>query len=106
MKAKLGFCELLERSAEVLEAQAVSIRESCTYKGRWDGGQIGRNARAECTELRNLAKQLRKSAKYHKPNPLGGPAVIFDACANAIRAGDSIKDAMDDYGLKFKKGAA
>lgn len=101
--SKLGFCELLERSAEVLESHAASIRETCTYRGRWGGGQIGRDAKAECAELRALAKQLRRSAKYHRPNPLGGPAVIFDACANAIRAGESIKSAMDDYGLRFKK---
>jgi hypothetical protein len=104
MTAKLGFCELLERCAEVLEREAAGLRDAHTLRGRWPKGED--SVRADYTEMRDLAKQLRRSAKYHKPNPLGGPAVIFDACANAIRAGDPIKSAMDDYGLKFKKGSA
>jgi hypothetical protein len=101
MIAKLGFVELLESAAELLDCEAECLRDAHTLRGRRPKGE--ESVRADYTELRNLAKQLRRSAKYHKPNPLGGPAVIFDACANAIRAGDSVKSAMDDYGLKFKK---
>jgi hypothetical protein len=104
MKAKLGFCELLERCAEVIDREAAGLRDAHTLRGRWPKGED--SVRADYTEMRDLAKQLRRSAKYHKPNPLGGPAVIFDACANAIRAGDPINRAMADYGLKFKKGPA
>ncbi len=41
-----------------------------------------------------LAKQLRLSAKYHKPNPLGGPARFFDACARVVRAHELFKSLL------------
>lgn len=57
-------------------------------------------------ELCAMAKGLRKAHKYHKPNPLGGPAKMFDAIADRMRAGDSVKECMADYGLKFKRSNA
>ena len=42
-----------------------------------------------------------QSTDYIKQNPLGGPARIFDAVADAIRAGDSIKSAMAQFGLAW-----
>lgn len=53
-----------------------------------------------------MAKGLRKAHKYHKPNPIGGPAKMFDAIADRIRAGDSMNACMADYGLKFKRSTA
>jgi hypothetical protein len=102
MTAKLGFCELLKRAAEVLEQEAQCLRESHTVKGKWRG-EYSKDARADYTELRDLAKALRRASKYAKPNPMGGPAAIFDACADAIRAGEPVKSAMADYGLRFSK---
>jgi hypothetical protein len=55
---------------------------------------------------RAMAKGLRKAHKYHKPNPLCGPAKMFDAIADRMRAGDSVKECMADYGLKFKRSNA
>lgn len=99
---KLGFVELLERSAEVLEREAAGIKTAHTRGRRWDG-EHATEARADHDEMKALAKRLRQSAQYHKPNPLGGPAVVFDSCADAIRAGDPIKSAMANYGLRWAK---
>ncbi len=101
MSAKLGFVELLERAAEVLDAEAAALKEAESRNGRWWGDYA--TAKEAHDEMRGLAKQLRKSAAYHKPNPLGGPARVFDACADSIRAGDSITRAMAEYGLKWAK---
>lgn len=34
---------------------------------------------------------------------IGGPAKMFDAIADRIRAGDSMKSCMADYEMKFKR---
>jgi len=36
--------------------------------------------------------------EYRKSNPLGGPAKVFDAMADAIRAGDDYHDTLARYG--------
>jgi hypothetical protein len=99
----LPFAELLERAAFVIRTQADELRLSHTIAGRWPVGEEG--VRDEFYELAALADRLSKSAKYHRPNPLGGPAVVFDACADSIRAGDSIASAMSDYGLAWNRRA-
>ena len=38
---------------------------------------------------------------YIAKNPLGGPAKVFDAIADCIRAGDSIESVMATYGLAW-----
>lgn len=47
---------------------------------------------------------------YAKANPLGGPAKVFEAAAQRIRAGESLTEVMDDYGLAWtspaKRGAS
>ncbi len=42
-----------------------------------------------------------QSRIYTKQNPLGGPAKIFDAVADSIRAGDSVELAMAQFGLTW-----
>jgi hypothetical protein len=83
----LPFAELLERAAFVIRTHADELRIAHTVGGRWPAGE--EEVRADFDELAALAHQLAKSAMYHRPNPLGGPAVVFDACADSIRAGDS-----------------
>lgn len=100
---KLGYLELLEQSAEVLEQEADRLRKAHTYRGRWSGEHAV--AKEAHDEMKMLAKGLRRAHKYAKPNPFGGPAAIFDACANQIRAGESLKSAMDDFDLRFKSKA-
>lgn len=97
----LPFAELLERAAFVIRTQADELRMAHTVGGRWPAGETA--VREEVDELVALADRLAKSAKYHRPNPLGGPAVVFDACADSIRSGDSIDSAMADYGLEWAK---
>lgn len=97
----LPFAELLERAAFVIQREADELRLSHQVGGRWPAGE--EPIRDECDELVALAAQLAKAAQYHRPNPLGGPAVVFYACADAIRAGDSIESAMQDFGLAWRK---
>ena len=92
----------MERSAELLERSAEEIRISHTVGGRWP--QPDENgAKRDFQELRDMAKGLRKAHKYHKPNCLGGPAKMFAAIADRIRAGEKMKAVMADYYLKFKR---
>ena len=102
MAKEHGLLHLLERSAELLERSAEEIRIAHTVGGRWlRPDEYG--AKRDFQELRDMAKGLRKAHKYHKPNCLGGPAKMFDAIADRIRAGDSMKSCIADYGLKFKR---
>ena len=39
--------------------------------------------------------------KYLRDNPLGGPAKVFEACADAIRSGDNVDFAMASFGLAW-----
>ena len=100
-----GLLHLLQRSAELLELHAEELRAAHTIGGRWPK-EDEYGARRDFNEMRDLAKRLRKAHKYHKPNPLGGPAKMFDAIADRMRAGDSMKECMADYGLKFKRSNA
>lgn len=45
----------------------------------------------------------RVSPEYAKANPLGGPAKVFDAMADRIRAGEDYYDVLDDYGFQLKE---
>lgn len=103
--AKHGLLYLLDRSAELLERRAEEIKIAHTIGGRWCPHDE-HGARRDYKELCAMAKGLRKAHKYHKPNPLGGPAKMFDAIADRMRAGDSMKECMADYGLKFKRSKA
>lgn len=102
MAREHGLLHLLERSAELLERSAEEIRIAHTVGGRWPRNDE-HGARRDHQELRDMAKGLRKAHKYHKPNCLGGPAKMFDAIADRIRAGEKMKSVMADYGLKFKR---
>ncbi len=96
----LPYAELLERAAFVIRRDADELRRSHTIRGRWPDEEA--SVRDEFYELTALADKLAKSAKYFRPNPHGGPAVVFDACADSIRAGDPIDSAMRDYGLTWQ----
>lgn len=93
---------MLERSAELLDQAAEEIQTAHTIDGRWPL-PYDSSAKRDFQELRAIAKGLRKAYKYHKPNCLGGPAKIFDAIADRIRAGEKMKLVMADYDLKFKR---
>ena len=104
-KKERGLLYLLERSAELLELHAEELRAAHTIRGRWPK-EDEHGARRDFDEMCDMAKGLRKAHKYHKPNPLGGPAKMFDSIADRMRAGDSMKECMADYGLKFKRSNA
>ena len=98
-----GLCETLTRAATLLEQDAASLRACHTVRGRWpkDEGEV----RAVYDEQRQVAKTLRAAARYHAANPLGGPAKLFDAVADQIRAGESVDAAMRAFELKWDRGA-
>jgi hypothetical protein len=102
MEKEHGLLHLLERSAELLELSAEEIRIAHTVRGRWSRDDE-HGAKRDFKELRDMAKGLRKAHKYHKPNCLGGPAKMFDAIADRIRAGEKMMAVMADYEMKFKR---
>lgn len=53
-------------------------------------------ARAECERLRTALLGVKS---YREANPLGGPAKVFDAMADCIRAGDSYEAVLKEYGF-------
>ena len=95
----MGLIELLACSAKVLEQEAAALRACHTVRGRWTAEEA--EAQQAYKELRQLAAGLRKAKKYHEPNPLGGPAKIFDAIADSVRAGDDLSAAMAHFGVQW-----
>lgn len=95
--------ETLQHAAMLLEQEAASLRACHTVHGRRPKGEG--SARAAYDEMRATAAQLRKAYRYMAPNFLGGPAKVFDACADAIRAGDPVESAMANFGLAWAPNA-
>lgn len=46
-----------------------------------------------------IIRELTETPEYAAPNPLGGPARIFDAMANLVRAGEGFYAVLADYGF-------
>lgn len=95
---------LLNRAALIIEMDAESLKQCHTVNGRWTKSEAG--PKREWAEMVKTAKELRKAAAYFQAAPLGGQAKVFDACADAIRAGEPMDKAMRLFGLKFVKTAA
>lgn len=49
-------------------------------------------------QTQEAAKALAAQVKYQKANPLGGQAKVFQAMADAIRAGDSYESVLLQFG--------
>ena len=94
-----GLLETLETAAKLLDADAQALKAAHTVGGRWPAED--ELVRVAYEEIRAVAKRLRKARRYMEPNPLGGPAKVFDACADSIRAGDPIEQAMANFGLAW-----
>lgn len=98
----------LIHAAELLDIDAQAEEDSCAIgkrlwtcadcPGRKPGGECP--AKANVTERRAIATVIRAHARYVKANPLGGPAKVFDAIADRIRAGESRAAVLYDYDLK------
>lgn len=95
---KSGMIETLESAAVVIEFAARDIRMEwySSIRKAWASPEDKKRYQVRIA----LAKNLRKIAAYHKPNPLGGPAKIFDAMADRIRAGEKYDFVLADYGFK------
>lgn len=96
-----GLLNTLERAALLLEGEAAAMKECHTLRGRWTGDEMSEVAKAAFDDMTATAKALRAAHKYMRGNPLGGPAKVFDACADSIRAGDPIEQAMANFGLAW-----
>ncbi|TAK45226.1 MAG: hypothetical protein EPO27_10420 [Betaproteobacteria bacterium] len=94
---RIGFVELLLRAAAHVHVNAECLRRSSTCRGKW----FDREDLDLYNEEIALEKHLRRAAAYWKPNPLGGPAKLFETVADYIRAGDPIEDVLRDYGLQY-----
>lgn len=93
--------DTLERAALLLEGEAQALKECHTLRGKWTRDEMSEVAEAAFRDMRATAKALRAAHQYMRSNPLGGPAKVFDACADAIRAGDPIERAMANFGLAW-----
>lgn len=81
----------------MLEAYVEAIKASGEYE-RWH----------YIPEVEDVAQALtsmpeQPATEYEKQNPLGGPAKVFDAMADAIRAGDSYESVLTLYGYAKEK---
>ena len=47
-----------------------------------------------------LRRELFRAARYSRSNPLGGPAKVFDAMADRIRAGENYWTVIRDNGFR------
>ena len=92
--------DTLATAARLLAREAGALRMCHTVRGRW--GADDWQAKADYDEMLDTSKRLMKAHKYMRANPLGGPAKAFDACADAIRAGDDVDRAMTDFGLAWR----
>ena len=95
----MGLIELLGRAAEEIDREAGSLRACHTVRGRWPTDTA--ETRAVYQELRDLAAGLRRAKKYHEPNPLGGPARVFDVIADRVRGGDDLDATMADMSVQW-----
>ncbi len=96
-----GLLDTLERAALLLEGEAAALKECHTLRGKWTRDEMSAVAKAAFDDMAATAKALRAAHKYMQANPLGGPAKVFDACADSIRAGDPIEQAMANFGLAW-----
>ena len=92
--------ETLESAAVVIELAARDIRMQWCYVSKaWASDEDKKRYQVRIA----LAKRLRKIAEYHKPNPLGGPARVFDMMADRIRGGEDYNFILAEYGFKVDK---
>ena len=91
----------LQQAAELIADEAEILKRSSTVGGRWPSDRESRATKAEYERWMDIARNLLKAARYFSPNPLGGPAKMFDAIADCIRAGDPVEDVLRDYGLQY-----
>lgn len=53
-----------------------------------------------------IAQSEQPATDYERRNPLGGPAKLFDAVADMIRAGEPVDAAMAEFGLAWAEQTA
>lgn len=98
---RASLLDTIERAALLLDGEAQALKECHTLRGKWTRDETSEVAKAAFDDMTATAKALRAAHKYMRSNPLGGPAKVFDACADAIRAGDPIEQAMANFGLAW-----
>lgn len=52
--------------------------------------------------LKQLEAQHGAALEYAAQNPLGGPARMFEAIAERLRAGEPYAEVLADYGIEFR----
>jgi hypothetical protein len=82
--------EVMKQALDVLiEINKLSIGEDAVVAlpGEIDGA------------MDNLRAAIEQAEQYQRNNPLGGPAKVFDAMADAIRAGDDYHATLRSFGF-------
>lgn len=92
--------ELLVDAADAIEHNALVLRQTNTIRGRYHRDALGRAAKAQYQIDMQLVRHLRRAERYWARNPLGGPAKVFDAMADCLRAGEPYQDVLRDYGFR------
>lgn len=69
-----------------------------------DAGMIEETLRRLAATLPSETAPSDAAAEYARRNPLGGPAVVFEAMASRVRAGENFYEVLDDYGFSVQHG--
>jgi hypothetical protein len=97
-----GIDRVARMQARLDDAEAIinAAVEIMTFEqvGQWAGVRRW----LEQDESDYLQPPDEKRAAYAEANPLGGPARMFEAIAERIRAGEDYYAVLDDYGLQHK----
>lgn len=81
--------QLMENTLEALQGLLDQPGDTATYDSCMFRALTAADA---------LRQRLARPAQYQRDNPLGGPAKVFDAMADAIRAGDDYHQVLRQFG--------
>lgn len=92
--------EALENASEYIQAEHDQRKEmyepyGMVHKYSTEAQNLLDNKQA----IESLRQAIEQAENYQHKNPLGGPAKVFDAMADAIRAGDDYHATLRSYGF-------
>ena len=94
--------DLAAARRQALEEAADLCDERSTEISKWRGYSMSADAVSDCADaIRALITTTPAAQDYARANPFGGPAAVFDAAAERIRAGEPLEEVMRDYGLSW-----
>ena len=94
--------EALKLALEALELVNIEFVCNGAHHAKKDRHELGGDCPVTAryrNAITAIKAALAQPEQYQQANPLGGPAKVFDAIADCIRAGDSLESVMATYGL-------